>query len=141
MINGFFKVVQDDVTLLSNAFMDKLPKTRANEVKITTAALRVFAALGMAFAAYQGFIALTLGLGLVKVAAAAGLFTVSHDLFVYLMNKEKDLTSTVLAGGRGLLADISDLWNGTKDDQSAPRHPHTEGTFLRPIWDAVLARQ
>lgn len=140
MIDGFFKVVQNDVNLMINATEKCLAGNTVNP-KVQNAAMRSLGALGMAFAGVKALAALTMsstGAGVViGLAGAALYYALSHDLFVHYRNVDRHPITTGASFISGLASDVKDVFNGKKDGSSAPRHPYNEGTFFQPIWDRI----
>lgn len=140
MINGFFKIVPNDIAYLSNMWgkqqsgKDLIEKEK---LRVGCAAMRVFAALGMAFSFLKGTHAV-LGNHLSKTVICVGLYAFTHDIFVISLNVEKAHLNKAVLIVKAIWRDVTGFFGGTKDDKDAPSHPYTEGTFFRSAWDAYF---
>jgi hypothetical protein len=143
MINGFFSIVKQDIAFLTD-YLDQPNPSKAQQDKVNLVGMRMFAVLGMAVSVIAGvrsFAANTASSAIFRLASAVALYTISHDVFVIGLNSEKGVLDQVVATGKGLWDDIKDLWHGRKTFDDVPRHPLSEGTFYRPVWDILLAQE
>lgn len=143
MIDNFFNVVQQDIAFLAN-YSEQSNESDDQQQKVSIVAMRMFAVVGMAFSVILGlrsFAAHTAMGGIFKLASAVALYTLSHDIFVMGVNSEKNPLDQFLSIGKGLWNDAKDLWQGHKNLDDVPRHPLSEGTFYRPMWDIVLSQE
>lgn len=137
MINNFFKIVPADIAYLSKGKPANKVLSDQEKFKITHAAIRVFAALGMALSLLKGTHAV-LGNSLSKVIVYAGLYAVAHDVFVISLNSEKSPLQKVALVGQAIWNDVQDFIGGKKGEKDAPSHPLTQGTFFKPMWDSFF---
>lgn len=143
MINNFFNIVGQDIAFLAD-YAEQPHPNQAQQDKVKLVAMRLFAALGIAVSIVQGirsFAAKTAVGTIFKLATAVALYTFSHDVFVIGVNSEKDVLDQLGAAGRGLWNDAKDFWCGKKTVDDALRHPWSEGTFYRPLWDSLFAQE
>jgi len=146
MINGFFNTVQTDAVLVLNHFKGKLDANQEQDQKVALAAVRLIASLGMllggltVLTAAPYLAAAPVG-ALLKMALGAGMYALSHDAFVMAQNTsdQQHVGKVVFAGVKGFIHDIKDLLDGKKGVNDAARHPVTENTFFRPLWDEIIA--
>jgi hypothetical protein len=142
MINDFCNIVQQDIANIGQFIRKPEKSSKEQDEKVAKAAIRMLTILGMALALSSGIGALTtLGVGsLFKLASAGLIFAICHDMFVITANSEKGVVQQLAAVGKGFFADLNDLVTGNKTLNSAPRHPLTDGTILRPFWDIAVAQ-
>jgi|GEM_PF-3072483 len=141
MIQGFFNVIQKDLCCISRAVFKPLEEEKGEEQRVKSAAIRIFAALGMAYSlmlAISAFQAATAFGGIFLLASAVALYAISHDVFVIKINEDKGVVDQMKAIGQSVFSDLKDLFDGTKSLEDISRHPLTEGTFFRSLWDTML---
>ncbi len=146
MIQGFSKVVQADFDLLVNTIKGNRPNHENHNQRVNLAAARMFALLGMAGSIIGGCIALrktsTSFVGGAFIAAlSAGVFALSHDVFVMAKNASEQMNffNRVVNEVAAVVHDIKDILKGNKDVQDVPRQAITKDTLLRPLWDRIGA--
>lgn len=147
MIQGFVGTLQQDFQVITSCFRNrskdgKIALDDKQAGRVGMAAVRAFAVLGMALSAVValGAFSATTAIGaLFHLAVAAALYAVSHDVFIMARNSEKGLLSLAFPVGAGLINDLKDWWQGRKTENDPFRHPLSDGTLLRPMWDQVLA--
>jgi hypothetical protein len=142
MIQNFSTIIQQDVVRIFNFATNKLPHDREQIEKVTLASLRVLGAalMGLGVLAAASAIAASTPVGAVLIlATAVSVFALGHDIFVMSKNEseQRNPIQWIKKGVKGFVNDFADLVQGKKDQNDAFRKPNTEGTFLRPIWDAT----
>lgn len=147
MIPGFFTDIQRDVVLVIDRCTGKIKSDQEQDKRVALAALRIIAAIGMAVAVLLtvsavAYLPFAPAGSIVQGAFGLMLYATCHDIYIMSKNisEQMNTVNKAVAIGTSILSDIKDLWNGKKDINDSPRHPMTENTFFRPLWDAAIAR-
>lgn len=147
MINNFFHTVQEDSILVYKSLTSNTTQTQEQERKVSLASLRLIASVGMllggliTLAAFPSLAVAPLGT-LFKMAIGAAIYAAGHDVFVMAKNAsdQQSPVKGAVAGFKSGVMDLFDLAQGKKSGKDALRHPITEDTIFRPLWDEALAR-
>ncbi len=144
MIPNITTIVQEDLVTMVNFCRDKLADQE--KPKACYAAIRIIASFGMVYGAYLAVAALSAGnpagvlVGLVK---AGLMYAAAHDVFVIAKGTEDHQNPVhhvinIAANFFGQAKDaLKAVWNG-RQVNGAAAHPLTQGTFFRPLWNALL---
>lgn len=144
MISNITTIIQEDLVTMVDFCRDKL--SDQEKPKACYAAIRIIASFGMAYGAYIAVAALSAGtpagvlVGLVK---AGLMYAAAHDVFVIAKRTEdhQNPVKRVLDIGANFFGQTKDAlkaaWNG-RQVNGAVAHPLTQGTFYRPLWNALL---
>lgn len=145
MIGNICNIIKQDIK-----FLDQLVYGKRNEPKreqaqrLVDIAIRALAVFGMALAATAAIGTVSAsGVGAVfGLAAAAVLFTLSHDAFVMTANLKKGTVAKALTTAKNFFQEGWDVLTGNKalkDFKNPLRETPVEGTILKPVWDIILA--
>lgn len=143
MINNFFTTFSQDFNTIKD-YLSHVNNAQLDD-KVKLAALRMFAILGMVAVVASGIDAVVVAMSMTKrifmLAFAAGLYCVSHDIFVIARNVQLPFTNIMATVGSNFINDVFDHVSGKKQITSVNslRHPHGKGTFFQSlIWDKIL---